>query len=451
MNKKMNIRLYTIIVLITVFSFYGCTEKNAKQLKDNPPNIILIMADDLGYSDIGCYGNKMISTPNLDRLASEGMRFTDYHSNGAVCSPTRAALMTGKYQQRVGIEGVITAAHNRTGGLALSETTVAEALKKAGYVTGMFGKWHLGYPEKYNPTHQGFDEFGGYVSGNVDYFSHFDQTGHFDWWQDTILKDDKGYSTDLLTRYSIDFIKRHSKESFFLYLPYETPHYPYQARYSKPFRTEGSKKAFNKATPRDSIPGIYRDMVEIMDEDIGKILQVLKEEHLTENTLVFFCSDNGGVRKYGHNLPLHGWKGQLYEGGHRVPAIAWWPGKIKAGTQTDETILSMDIFPTFVDLAHGAPGKELDGISFSKVLLEEGHMSERPLFWRYHHNKAIRLSDWKLIVHKTKKTVKLYNLKNDLSETRNLAEEKPELVKTLQEKLNKWEKEVTKGVSFISK
>jgi len=363
-------------------------------------------------------------------------------------------LMTGKYQQRVGIEGVITAAHHRHVGLALKEVTLAEALKKAGYVTGMFGKWHLGYAEKYNPTRQGFDEFKGYVSGNVDYFSHIDQEGYFDWWQNTTLKDDKGYSTDLLTHYGIDFIKRHKNGPFFLYLPYEAPHYPYQARYSKPFRTKGSSKARNKAVPADSIPGIYKEMVEVMDEDIGKIMQVLKEEQLTKNTFVFFCSDNGGVRNYGkHNFPLRGWKGQLYEGGHRVPAIAWWPGKIKAGTQSDETIMSMDIFPTFLDLARGVPMKGLDGISFGKVLFENGTMPDRLLFWRFHHVRTIRQGDWKLLVTERKTTqdhIELYNLKDDLSETKNLAGEKPGLVKILQKKLNKWEKEVTKGVTFLS-
>ena len=451
--SKLVITISVITVVIMFFAFNSAPQGSTQE-KTKKPNFVLIMADDLGYSDISCYGSRTIHTPYLDRLAAEGMRFMDYHSNGAVCSPTRAALLTGKYQQRTGIEGVITAAYHRKVGLALKEITLAEALKKEGYVTGMFGKWHLGYAEKYNPCHQGFDEFKGYVSGNVDYFSHIDQEGYFDWWKNTTLKDDKGYSTDLVTRYGIDFIKRHKKEPFFLYLPYETPHYPYQGRHSKPFRTKGSKKASNKAVPADSIPGIYKEMVEVMDGDIGRIIQVLKDMHLTGKTFVFFCSDNGGVRNYGqHNLPLRGWKGQLYEGGHRVPAIAWWPGKIRAGVKSDETIMSMDIFPTFLDLANETPMKELDGISFKEILLKEGTMPERSLFWRFHHVKVIRQGDWKLIIPETKtiqNNIELYNLKNDLSETKNLAAQKPEVVKTLQEKLNKWEKEVTKGVTFLS-
>ncbi len=412
------------------------------------------MADDLGYGDIGCYGSQTIHTPNLDRLASEGMKFNDYHSNGAVCSPTRAALITGKYQQRVGIEGVITAAHHRNVGLDLKEITMAEALKKAGYITGMFGKWHLGYPEKYNPVHQGFDEFRGYVAGNIDYFSHIDQEGYFDWWKNTVLEDDKGYSTDLLTNYGIDFINRHKNEPFFLYLPYEVPHYPYQGRHIKPFRKVGVKAAHNKTIQEDSIPGIYKEMIEVMDEDIGRIIRALKNAHISENTLVFFCSDNGGVKKYGkHNKPLRGWKAQLYEGGHRVPAIAWWPGKIPAGTRTDETILSMDIFPTLINIAGRTPPEGLDGISFKNVLLQNGNMPDRSLFWRFHHVKAIRHGDWKLIIQETKTAqnkIELYNLKDDLSEINNLADKKTDLVIMLQEKLNKWEKEVTKEVMILS-
>ena len=454
MKSNLNIFYSITLSMAALVLADSCSSSNKNTAFLKPPNILLIMADDLGYGDIGCYGSKTIVTPNLDRLASEGMRFTDFHSNGAVCSPTRAALMTGKYQQRVGIEGVITAAHHRDVGLVLKEVTLAEALKKAGYVTGIFGKWHLGYAERYNPTHQGFDEFKGYVSGNVDYFSHIDQEGYFDWWRDSILKDDKGYTTDLITQYGIDFIKRHKEEPFFLYLPYETPHYPYQGRHGKPFRTIGSKRPRNKTTPPESIPAIYKEMVEVMDENIGKIIEVLKNAHLTKNTLVFFCSDNGGVKNYGpHNFPLHGWKGQLYEGGHRVPAIAWWPGKIQAGMRSDETIMSMDIFPTFLDLARGTMPKGLDGISFKKVLFSKGDLPERCLFWRFHHVKAIRQGNWKLIVSETKASknhVELYNLKDDISETKNLAGNNPDLVKRLQKKLDEWEKEVTKGVPFLS-
>ncbi len=435
--------------VFVLFAFVGC---NKGQNSVRHPNFILIMADDLGYNDLSCYGSKTINTPHLDRLAAEGMRFTDFHSNGAVCSPTRAALMTGKYQQRVGIEGVITAAHDREKGLALEETTLAEALKEIGYVTGMFGKWHLGYAERYNPTHQGFDEFKGYVSGNVDYFSHIDQAGYLDWWKNTRLEDDPGYTTDLLTRYGIEFIKRHQKEPFFLYLPYEAPHYPYQGRNSKPFRTRGSKKSHDHAVPADSIPAIYKEMVEVLDEDIGKIIETLEELHLANNTLIFFCSDNGGVKKYGpHNFPLRGWKGQLYEGGHRVPAIAWWPGVIKAGTRSDETVMSMDIFPTFLDLARDTTRYKLDGISFKKTLLGEGTLPERPLFWRHRHAKAIREGDWKLIITEREaskehieKRIELYDLKKDLSETKNLAGKYPERVETMQKQLEEWEKEVTK-------
>jgi arylsulfatase A-like enzyme len=423
--------------------------KKDKNKKNRVPNIVLIMADDLGYSDLSCYGSENIKTPVLDKLASEGIRFTDYHSNGAVCSPTRAALMTGKYQQRTGIEGVITAANHRDKGLAPEETTIAEALKSRGYVTGMYGKWHLGYAEKFNPVKQGFDVFRGFVSGNIDYFSHVDQEGYFDWWDNSKLKDDPGYSTDLITKYGIAFMKKNSKEPFFLYLPYEAPHYPFQARYSRPFRKVGQKQSKDKTLPADSIPTIYKDMVETLDASIGKILATLKELGLDDNTLVFFCSDNGGIKRYGkHNAPLRGHKGTLYEGGHRVPAIARWPGKIPEGKWCDETILSMDILPTLVDITGGTPPEGIDGVSFKKVLVGNGKMPERSLFWRFRGSKVIRKGDMKLIVAKPKDKsrkpeVELYNLKSDISESDTLADGEPEKVNELQKELDEWDKEVS--------
>ena len=207
MTKKIN-RVF--FILLFAMAITSCEAQRQEK-----PNIIIIMADDMGYGDLSSYGSTFINTPNLDKMAAEGIKFTDFHSNGSVCSPTRAALLTGKYQQRLDIDGVVTAKNHRDKGLATSEKTFAEAIKAAGYVTGMFGKWHVGYQTKFNPINQGFDEYIGYVSGNVDYHSHIDQEGYEDWWEGDTLKSEKGYSTDLITKHSVDFIKRHKDILFY--------------------------------------------------------------------------------------------------------------------------------------------------------------------------------------------------------------------------------------------
>jgi arylsulfatase A-like enzyme len=267
------------------------------------------MADDLGYGDLSCYGNEMIQTPNLDFLASQGVKFTDFHSNGAVCSPTRAALMTGKYQQRTGVEGVVTAKSHRDVGLSLSEITMAEELKKHGYSTGMFGKWHLGYDKAFNPTLQGFDEFVGFVSGNVDYHGHIDQEGYLDWWKGGEIENEEGYSTDLITDYGVKYIQENDPEKtgnpFFLYVPHEAPHSPYQRRIDKVLREVGI--AGTQAVMEDSIATIYKEMVEVMDEGVGRIIESLKEIGQYENTIVVFVSDNG-ANHFGDNGGLKGFK-----------------------------------------------------------------------------------------------------------------------------------------------
>ena len=407
------------------------------------PNIILIMADDLGYGDIGCYGSETIKTPNIDALAGGGVRFTDYHSNGAVCSPTRAALLTGRYQQRCGIEGVVTAAKHRHTGMALKEVAFAEVLKNHGYATGIFGKWHVGYSVEFNPVRQGFDEFIGYVSGNVDYHSHIDQAGYDDWWKDGKKVPEQGYSTDLVTRHGIDFIERHKDRPFCLYLPHEAPHYPYQGRDDPPERLAGGRKG--KKAKGKEIAQAYKEMVEVMDEGIGKIVKTVKRLGLERRTFIFFCSDNGANR-YGSNGALSGYKGSLWEGGHRVPAIAYWPGKIEPGAVTNQTALGMDLFPTMVSAA-GAKlpaGLKLDGVDLLPMLVSNDKLPERTLFWRHGKQRAVRRGPWKLRVEG--KNVELYNLDEDLGEKKNLADAKPEMVKTLEDELSIWEQDVSVGV-----
>jgi arylsulfatase A len=401
------------------------------------PNFVIIMADDLGYGDIGCYGSGKIKTPNLDALAKGGLRFTDYHSNGAVCSPTRAALMTGRYQQRSGVGGVITAARHREVGLAVSETTFADALGEAGYETAIFGKWHLGYAKEFNPVKNGFGEFRGYVSGNVDFFSHIDQEGYEDWWKNDALHPEEGYTTHLITRHGVRFIKEHKDKPFCLYLPYEPPHYPYQGPGDKAQREKGNKKG-KIVGGRSDIAAIYREMVEEMDKGIGEILATLRENGLTENTLVFFCSDNGANSK-GSNGSLKGHKGQIWEGGHRVPAIASWPGKIEAGTETDTTVLSMDLFPTMLDAAGIAAMPKLDGVSLLPLMTERKPLAERTVFWAIGKGKdsAARRGPWKFVVSGgNDKGGQLYDLSKDAGEETPVAN--PETEAELRKSLEKW-------------
>lgn len=415
----------------------GSAAANRDAGKDGRPNIILIMADDLGYGEVGCFGSTRIKTPNIDALAAGGMRLTDYHSNGAVCSPTRAALLTGRYQQRCGIEEVVFAkGPSRETGMPLAETTFAEVLKGKGYVAGIFGKWHLGYNVEFNPARQGFDEFRGYVSGNVDYHSHFDGAGIEDWWKDLEKVPEEGYVTDLITRHGIHFIERHKGEPFCLYLPHEAPHYPYQGRDDPVERLGGAK--IGEKTKRQDIPRAYKEMVEAMDEGIGRVVEMVKHLGLERKTFIFFCSDNGAT-KDGSNGPLNGFKASLWEGGHRVPAIAYWPGKIKAGSTCGQTVLGMDLFPTMVSIAGTKlpVGLDLDGVDLSGVLFEGKSLPERTVFWRYRNQKAVRKGPWKLLVQAS--NTRLFNLDEDLGEKKDLAGDKPDMVKVLQNELVAWE------------
>ncbi|MFI3303287.1 MAG: sulfatase-like hydrolase/transferase [Rikenellaceae bacterium] len=411
-------RLKTLLLLTTA----STTAVFAKQ-----PNIILIVADDLGSGDIGCYGSTYINTPNIDRMAAEGVLLTDFHTNGSVSSPTRAALMTGRYQQRCGIDMVVSAANHRHVGLAAEEYTLAEALKDQGYTTAIYGKWHLGYQEQFNPIHQGFDYFEGYVAGNVDYHSHLDLVNIHDWWSGTTEFREEGYTTDLISDKSVKFIETHQDETFFLYVPHEAPHNPLQGRNSPVQRYEEGVERDTSVKETKSNKDLYKEMIEVMDEGVGRILEALERCDLVDDTIVIFTSDNGATAQ-GSNAPYRGKKSTFFEGGHRVPAIIWSPNK-KISPQVpyvyDSPVMMMDLYPSFVKLAGGKIPKNLDSIDALSYIRKGKKTPSRDLFWANSSDwSAMRSGDWKMVINKDNSY--LFNLEDDIAESENLLDKYPE-------------------------
>ncbi len=420
-----------------------------------PPNIVLIVADDLGYGDVGCYGSRINSTPHIDRLAAHGLRFTDFHSAGPMCTPTRAAMLTGRYQQRFGrrFDGPLSGRRNRNQGLPLEAVTIAEVLKKKGYATGCFGKWHLGYVPPWLPPSQGFDEFRGLGSGDGDHHTRVDRWGRKDWWHDNAIAHEEGYTAELLTKHTIDFITRHRSEPFFAYVPHLAIHFPWQGPEDPPHRVAGKSYENDKwgivPDPANVTPHV-KAMVESVDKSVGEIVAALERFQLERRTLVIFTSDNGGYLTYGSrfknissNGVLRGQKGSLYEGGHRVPAVAYWPGTITPAI-TDAVANSIDLLPTFASLADASTdGLPLDGIDLSRLLKDGTPIPERTLFWRAGSGRAVRSGPWKL--HATKKQTELFNLESDLREQNDLSEEQPELKRKLLEAWAHWEADVDRS------
>ncbi|MCG2590939.1 sulfatase [Rhodohalobacter sulfatireducens] len=436
---------FSLILLVNLLLIgAGCTQQN--NFKYIQPNIILIGADDLGYGGVSSFGNPGYETPNIDQLAEEGLKFTSFYANSAVCTPTRAALLTGRYQQRSGLEGVIyVRGETRQTGLAQKEITIAELLKKAGYRTGIMGKWHLGYREEFNPVHQGFDQFYGFVSGNIDYHSHYDNSGIFDWWHNADTLREEGYTTDLITEHSIDFIEENQDQPFFLYVPHEAPHVPFQGRSDPAYRF--SDNEFTYYGPVEDRHRAYADMMTALDESVGRIIEKVEEVGIKEKTLVLFISDNGGLAEYGSNEPLRGSKTTLWEGGIRVPGIAWWPDNIEPG-ETNQPVIAMDFLPTFLGLARAEKPDtlHLDGINLSPLLFNGDDLPERNLFWRYRGQKAVRSGDWKLMISES--DTLLFNLEEDISEERDLSGQYPERVNRLTSAIENWEEDVMSGVTL---
>lgn len=407
----------------------------------NKPNIIIVLADDMGYGDSSAYGG-WIDTPAMEQMAREGLKFTDFHSSGAVCSPTRAGLLTGRYQQRAGVPKVIGAnpqSADHYVGLYPSEITFPKLIKKAGYTSAIFGKWHLGYDKKFNPLHHDFDRFRGYVSGNIDYISHYDRMEVYDWWEGLEHIEEEGYTTHLITQHSVQFIKDHKDTPFCLYVAHEAVHTPLQGPDDPAIR--GPEKAnFHPDDPRET----YCQMMKAMDDSLAEIMGTVRELGLEKNTLVFFFSDNGGTRQNPEsNAPLRGNKGTVWEGGHRVPAIAWWPGTIAPNSVTDQLAISLDLFPTMCDLAGApAPDNHFDGTSLKSTFLNEGEPGARQLFW---NGLAMRDDNYKLVIDKD--TPHLFDLSQDISESNDLASQQPDRIRQMCHAIDAWKRDVADGAT----
>ena len=420
------------VLALCVFSFPGTA--NARQ--EERPNMLLLFADDLGYGDVSVYGSRSISTPHIDQLSREGVRFTDAYVTAASCSPSRAGLITGCYQQRFGFEfntGSAAITEKQARGLDPSATTMADALKQAGYTTGIMGKWHLGTRDKFQPTKRGFDEFFGFLAGAHGYFP---STGNEPVRSSVLRGKEKvkepEYLTDAFAREAVAFIEKHHQEPFFLYVPFNAVHTPIQA-------TEKYKKRFSHVENKKQ--RTYNAMVSALDDAIGSILNVLKKHQLEQNTLVVFLNDNGGPLYTGvqSNGPLRMGKGFLFEGGVRVPMIIRWPDVLPKNTAYSNPVMSLDLFPTFcaaagVELSH----LDLDGVDLLPFLREQkiGDPHEH-IFWRNGTNWAVRAGKWKMI--KARDHVWLFDLSGDIGERTNVARDHPGVVESLGKELELWE------------
>ncbi|MDZ4401540.1 sulfatase [Prosthecobacter sp.] len=443
-----------LLVLLLASSF-------AKASADRP-NVIFILADDLGYTDVACFGSKYYETPNIDKLASQGMKLTRHH-HCQNCQPTRAALMSGQYAPRTGIYTVggidrfdwqsrplrpVDNAQN----LPLEKITIAQTIKKAGYATGMFGKWHLGESGDHHPGKRGFDEA---ISSSGQ---------HFDFKTNPKTEYPKGqYLADFLTDKAVDFIQRHKDAPFFLYLPHFGVHSPYQAK------PELIAKFKDKAPVGGHHDPTYAAMIASVDESVGRVMATLDELKLADNTVLIFTSDNGGVGGYTRegikkggdttdNAPLRSGKGSLYEGGTRVPLIVRWPGVTQAGSSSDVPTIHVDLFPTFAELGKAAvpEGQPLDGESLVPLFRDSaaslkreaiyqhfpGYLGAGENTWRTTPVGLIEVGDWKLMEFFEDGRLELYNLKDDIGETKNLATEMPEKAKELHAKMITWREEI---------
>ena len=413
------------------------------------PNVVVLFMDDLGYADVRSYGAKDVSTPNIDRLARQGVRLTDCYAAAPLCTPTRAAFMTGRYQHRVGLENVLMPT-NADKGLSPTEETLPRILKNAGYATALIGKWHLGFKPEFAPNRHGFDEFFGFLSGAIDYYSHVNEAAQPDLYENEKPVELKGYMTDEIGRRAVSFIDRHAGEPFFLDVAFNATHWPFQPPDLKsppPVPHHETHDEIVRVWADQGTRADYIKMLERADRAIGDILAALDRNKLTANTLVIFTSDNGGewLSRMG---PLFQRKGSLYEGGIRVPCIFRWPERLSAGRTTAQTAITMDLTATIVSAAGAKPSRALDGVDLLPMLARNAKPVERTLYWRSAfpngQERALRSGRWKWISVSPNMLFpgQLFDLEADPGERNDLAADRPELLRKFRDMYLQWEREV---------
>ena len=434
-------RLAATALLVTMAM--GGVDTASAQSADRP-NVVLIITDDVGYGDIGSYGAPDINTPNIDSLAKNGARLTDFYA-APNCSPTRAALISGRYQQRFRIEaplGASRVAGNE--GLRATGRTLPQLLKNNGYRTALIGKWHLGYKREFSPNAHGFDYFFGFKSGLIDYYQHTDSTGEHDLYENDQPTHVMGYSTDLFTERATKFIEERGNAPFFIEVAYNAAHWPFQIP-DHPSAAPGHGRLVQPQEDPTSTRQDYAAMVERADRGVGQILAALDRRGLTRNTLVIYTQDNGG-EWLSRNAPLFNRKNSVWEGGIRVPAILRWPGRIPAGKTSNQVGIVMDLTATILAATHApvTADARLEGINLLPLLQDGAPRAERTLFFRIttpaRRQRAVRQGDWKLMLDGN--SPMLFDLARDIGERTDLANQRIDIVRKLFPLITRWEQDV---------
>lgn len=416
------------------------------------PNIILIVADDLGYGDLGCYGNTVTRTPNIDRMAGEGVRFTNFVVSWPACTPSRASILTGRYPQRNGLydmirnnevnwkfqfdENTYALSPEMTLGLDLRELTIAQVLKTVGYSTGVIGKWDSGRARRFLPLQRGFDSFYGFANTGIDYYTH-QRYGVPSMFRGNERIKEEGHATDLFLREAKRFLDTNRQNPFFLYLPFNAPHSASTFSKNEPEVPERYRAMYGGGLDWATQ---YRALITHLDDAVGEIVSHVKQMGQEENTLVLFTSDNGGSGAASSNGPLRGGKATMFEGGIRVPLIARWKGRLPAGKANDEFVSSLEFFPTFTKIAGAElpPKLKLDGFDMLPVMEGRGRSSRRDFYWHrsFDGSSAARVEQWKWV--RSAKGEMLFDLASDLGEKRDLARDKPDILQMVKGRYQQW-------------